>query len=101
MPEEGDFWSRVSEIENLPMKDHDWCYTHGCYCPAASPETAADVDFSGLPCEENSRCNINRQFLNGRFANVYAVWAKRHKKLKTPLAILENTLDPLQHLETC
>ena len=29
--------------------------------------------------------------MQGRFANLYAIWAHRHETLQTPLAILENT----------
>lgn len=39
----------------------------------------------------NSRANCNRKYMNGRFANVYGVWGKRHRELRTPLVVLENT----------
>lgn len=32
--------------------------------------------------------------MEGRFGNLYAVWARRHQELKTPLVILENTPAP-------
>lgn len=57
---------------------------------SAKQRVSRDFDFSGLPCEENSRCNPKRRFLNGRFSNLYAVWAKRHKHDETPLIGLEN-----------
>ncbi len=53
----------------------------------------SDVEMAGLPCEENSRQNYQRKFMEGRFGNVYPVWAHRQKKQKTSLIILENTED--------
>jgi hypothetical protein len=94
LPSEGDFKSRFDKISKLPLSKTMHCFTHGTECRVDTPDHAGEVNFSGLPCEENSRCNAQRQFLNGRFANLYGCWARRHKVLRTPLLILENTPDP-------
>ncbi|CAE7810994.1 unnamed protein product [Symbiodinium necroappetens] len=77
-------------LQDLPLQGVQWCYTHSAMC---STRQRADVDFSGLPCQENSRANRLRQFFEGRFGPLYGTWAKSHKAAKTPLVILENTLD--------
>ena len=55
--------------------------------------TRVDLDFSGLPCPDNSRCNPRRLFEEGFSGPVYAVWAQKHRRLRTPLLILENVPD--------
>ena len=78
-------------LQHLPLQGVQWCYTHSAMC---STRQRADVDFSGLPCQDNSRANCRRQFLEGRFGPLYGTWAKSHKAAKTPLVILENTVVP-------
>ena len=85
------FQSKLKRVRTLPLKKDQFCFTHGCHCRSRK---ATDIDFTGLPCQENSKCNTKRKFLQGRFANLYATWAHRHETLRTPLAILENTEEP-------
>ena len=87
-PHRGTFRERVEQVNAAPLLDRQYCYTHRCYCTSLK-ET--DLEMSGLPCEENSRANTRRRFFEGRFSNLYAIWAKRHRKLGTKLIILENT----------
>ena len=94
LPQEGDFKHRNSQISELPLSRTQYCFTHGEHCRIDAAEHAGEINFSGLPCEENSKANVNRKFLNGRFANLYSCWGRRHKVLRTPLLILENTVDP-------
>lgn len=134
LPTHGDFASRVHHINKADTSEMDWCYTHGCYCPAFPPkpdlisisrgyrarrillQCVANMfpvnwviyyQFDSFPtfstktplisaspviCHpRNSRANCNRKYMNGRFANVYGVWGKRHRELRTPLVVLENT----------
>ncbi|CAJ1446413.1 unnamed protein product [Effrenium voratum] len=58
-----------------------------------SMQRQIDVDFSGLPCEDNSKANHKRKFFEGRFNGCYLSWSKYHKTMGTPLLILENTPD--------
>ena len=94
IPERLDFFSRRDVVQTLPLKKKQFCYSHGqcCQLPKAG-ET--DLDVSGLPCQENSRINVNRQFMEGKTGSVYLVWAKSNRAKRTPLLILENTEEPL------
>lgn len=80
-------------IEQAHMHTHQYCFTHGEWCSLWDPVT---IDFSGLPCEDNSRANRKRKFECGRFVPCYITWAKKHKALQTPLLILENTPETWQ-----
>ena len=62
---------------------------HSEACPVGS---AVHLDFSGLPCPDNSRANRKRKFQEGDSGIVYITWAKRHCQKQTPLLILENVL---------
>ena len=53
-----------------------------------------DFDYSGLPCQDNSTANTQRKYFEGNNGSVYLVWAKKHRFLRTPLLILENTPEP-------
>ncbi|CAL1164716.1 unnamed protein product, partial [Cladocopium goreaui] len=89
--EEDDFNTRRKCIDNAPLNTSQFCTTHGGYCPLLRE---VDVDMSGLPCEDNSRANFKRKFLQGgKFGSCYLVWAKQHRHMRTPLLILENTPD--------
>ncbi len=88
------FHERATKIATIPLLSHQWCFAHNAYCGATEP---CDVEFSGLPCEENSRCNVNRKFMAGRFGTLYGIWAARHRRLQTRLIILENTEDTRQN----
>lgn len=100
LPSEGTFFDRVDAISSSPLVENQYCFTHGRDCPTRSQFAGSDLDFSGLPCEENSRANTKRKFLSGRFANLYAIWGKRHKTMKTPLLILENTPETRQQYDS-
>ena len=84
----GSFAETVEAVRGMPLKSHQYCFSHGEECFSAR---ASDIEFSGLPCEENSRANFKRQYMEGRYRTVYAAWSQRHAVLKTPLIILENT----------
>ena len=88
LPDEGTLGERRERIDSLPLQGVQWCYQHNCWCGC---HKAGDLEFSGLPCQENSRANPKRRFLAGRFSNLYAVWSKHHRSVRTPLIILENT----------
>ena len=73
--------------DKCQLQQTQWCYAHGTFCPI---NRRVDVDFSGLPCPDNSRANRNRMYEEGPSNGVYCVWAKKHRSLQTPLLILEN-----------
>ncbi|CAL1145743.1 unnamed protein product [Cladocopium goreaui] len=90
IPESLDFFARRDVVQKLPLKKNQFCYSHGknCQLPKAGE---VDIDVSGMPCQENSRINLNRLFMEGKTGSVYLVWAKSHRRKKTPLLVLENT----------
>lgn len=89
--ETSSFLLRQVQISRAPLVDKQYCFTHGADCLSTVP---VDFDVSGLPCQDNSKANINRQFFqHGKHGSVYLAWAKRHSYLRTPLLILENTPD--------
>ena len=94
MPTEGTCIEKTEALRSVPLVQPQYCYTHGMECRTDGPDHMGDIDMSGLPCEENSRANVHRMFLNGRFKDLYATWARRHKHHKTRLVILENTEVP-------
>ena len=94
IPESLDFFARRDVVQKLPLKKNQFCYSHGknCQLPKAGE---VDIDVSGMPCQENSRINLNRLFMEGKTGSVYLVWAKSHRRKKTPLLVLENTPESL------
>ena len=87
---EDTFLEKWLAMSPLALQSHQYCDQHGGLCPCLQP---VDVDFSGLPCQHNSRANRNRLFQDGPHSDIYIVWAKKHTALETPLLILENTPD--------
>ena len=87
---EDPFLVKLQRIRAQDLLRHQFCYAHGAICNSFEP---VDVDFSGLPCQENSRANSGRLFQDGRHSDIYVTWAKKHTVLQTPLLILENTPD--------
>ena len=86
-----DFEQRRESIDRAGISSSQFCVTHGGWCALLKP---VDFDLSGLPCEENPQANHKRKFLHGRFGDVYLVWCKYHRSMRTPLVGLENTPDP-------
>ena len=84
------FAQKTVKINTAHLQKIQHCFTHNDTCELFSEDKDSDVDFSGLPCPDNSRANHNRQFEEGKTGPVYIVWAKKHKAKKTPLLILEN-----------
>jgi hypothetical protein len=84
------FECRLYYINQAWFQLSQHCRTHDSMCPT---NRAVDVDLSGLPCTDNSRAKMGRQFLEGPTGQVYAVHAKKHSLLKTKLIILENVED--------
>ncbi len=82
------FDERKSQVNDAPMCTSQFCLTHGGHCSLTKP---VDLDMSGLPCEDNSRANFKRRFLHGNFGSVYLIWAKYHRRMRTPVLLLENT----------
>ena len=82
------FKVRKTAIQKKPLRKWQWCFAHGQNCRITD---AADIDLSGLPCQDNSRANFKRLFFEGPNSNTYSVWAKKHRQLRTPVLILENT----------
>ena len=95
---EGDFATRQQAVDLADLSSSQFCRTHGGYCSVLKP---VDFDCSGLPCEENSRANHKRKFMQGRFGDLYLVWAKYHRCMRTPLLILENTPEPCKGVSIC
>ena len=81
IPESLDFFARRDVVQKLPLKKNQFCYSHGknCQLPKAGE---VDIDVSGMPCQENSRINLNRLFMEGKTGSVYLVWAKSHRRKK-------------------
>ena len=88
-----DFATQAQSIDRAMMSTSQHCVTHGGHCTLLKP---VDFDVSGLPCEENSRANCKRKYLQGRFGSLYLVWSKYHRTMRTPLVILENTPESCQ-----
>ena len=65
IPESLDFFARRDVVQKLPLKKNQFCYSHGknCQLPKAGE---VDIDVSGMPCQENSRINLNRLFMEGK-----------------------------------
>ena len=82
---------RTRDICEADLCQRQFCHTHGTLCPTLTP---VDIDVSGLPCQDNSPCNGKRKFQFGPRFNVYVVWAKKHRRLRTPLLVLENVPEP-------
>lgn len=82
------FKVRKDAILKKPLKERQWCFSHGRNCKITDD---VDFDFSGLPCQDNSRANFARLFFEGPNSNTYIVWAKKHLQLRTPVLLLENT----------
>ena len=95
---EGDFATRQQAVDLADLSSSQFCRTHGGYCSVLKP---VDFDCSGLPCEENSRANHKRKFMQGRFGDLYLVWGKYHRCMRTPLLILENTPEPCKGVSIC
>ena len=88
--EDAAFYDRHKQIsESCKLKKTQKCLTHNKNCPL---NILLDVDFdvSGLPCQDHSKANRNRQHFDGKHGSVYLAWAQKHKLAKTPLVILEN-----------
>ena len=86
----GCFTEKLTEVSRCFLQQVQYCHKHGRMCPTTSQ---VDLDVSGLPCQDNSRCNRKRKLEEGRYVPVYMVWAKKHKQMRTALLILENTPD--------
>jgi hypothetical protein len=67
------FKVRKDAILKKPLKQRQWCFSHGRNCKITDD---VDFDFSGLPCQDNSRANFTRLFFEGPNSNTYIVWAK-------------------------
>ena len=90
------FQTKLKIASSLELQTHQICHSHGAQpCPI---DQYVDLDISGLPCPDNSKANMNRKFEEGESGLVYIVWAKKHRRLETPLLILENTPDP-RHIQ--
>ena len=88
---EGNFASKRRRLSKCAMQWFQPCSVHGSLCSA---ETQVQIDVSGLPCPDNSRCNIKRQFEEGSSGAVYIAWSRVHIAKRTPLLILENVPVP-------
>ena len=84
------FQQKLRGLEQAPLAEKQFCFTHGSEC---SIWDTVDLDFSGLPCQDNLRANTKRLFEQGRYAPCFIVWARKHRELGTRLLILENTPD--------
>ena len=85
------FYKRRDEIQRAWLQRAQFCYSHNQLCECAVP---VDFDFSGLPSQDNSTANTQRQYFEGNNGSVYLVWAKKHRFLRTPLLVVENTPEP-------
>ena len=85
------FYERRDEIQRAWLQRAQFCYSHNQLCESAVP---VDLDFSGLPCQDHSSANTQRQHFEGNNGSVYLVWAKKHRFLRTPLLVVENTPEP-------
>ena len=92
------FLETAAAIRPQKLLEYQYCHVHGGACKSLE---SVDVDFSGLPCQHNSRANVARLKQDGPFADVYMTWAKKHTDLATPLVILENTQDRQASSYTC
>ena len=84
----------VSKRRRLSQGEMQWfqpCSVHGVLC---STQTQVQIEVSGLPCPDNSRANVKRQFEEGRSGAVYIAWSRVHIAKRTPLLILENVPVP-------
>ena len=86
--ENAKFATRKRQVDSAFLQRSQFCFTHNQMCPNLMP---VDVDMSGLPCQDMSKANHNRKFFEGNHGDAYLVWSKKHRRLRTPLLILENT----------
>ena len=77
-----------AKVAQAHLQGCQYCYTHNGMCSTNRP---VHIDFSGLPCEDNSRANQKRAYFEGRYGKLYPIWARMHKTRRTPLVILENS----------
>lgn len=92
--ESASYWDRQKQLDSINMKKYQYCQTHNAECAVRALSKNIDFDVSGLPCQDNSRARHRRKFfVKGDHGSVYLCWGRRHRLAKTPLLILENTLD--------
>ena len=85
------FAEKMAMVDKEAMGRTQYCYTHAQQCPIMR---SVDIDMSGLPCPDNSRANLKRKYEEGDTSSVYAVWAKKHRILQTPVLVIENVVEP-------
>lgn len=83
----GTFEEKRRRVGDTSLVRYHFCRTHNGLCDSF---VEADLELSGLPCPDNSKANRKRMFQEGPTGPVYIAWAERHKRLKTPLLIIEN-----------
>ena len=56
-------------VKNVILEKTAFCHVHNKECSLEDP---ADLNVSGLPCQDNSRANLNRLFfVDGKHGSVY------------------------------
>jgi hypothetical protein len=85
----------VAQIDKLKFKTHLHCYTHGRKCNIFGSDVEdSDLDFSGLPCTNQSPIGA-QTFEEGDTAAVFVAHAKYHIQKQTPLLMIENVADSM------
>ena len=83
----GAFADKRRRLDGVTLNERQHCMTHNRDCPL---NQFVHIDFSGLPCPDNSRANAKRKFEQGPSGILYLIWAKQHRQKETPLLIVEN-----------
>lgn len=61
LDESASFQKRKAQCEKCNFRKTAFCHVHNKECSLEDP---ADLNVSGLPCQDNSRANLNRLFLS-------------------------------------
>ena len=92
--ETGDFQAKRRRLTTEKLVRTQQCMTHAAACRC---DRAVHIDFSGLPCPDNSKANRNRLFEEGASGKIYITWAAVHRAKRTPLLVLENVPESCLH----
>jgi hypothetical protein len=84
------FNKKAADLALAWIQGNQFCHTHTCLCPLVNLQRVADYDFSGLPCNDNSKNGL-QAYQEGPTGPIFIIWGEKHKRLGTRLLILENT----------
>ena len=84
------FWVKFEKVDEAPLYQTQYCFTHGCQCSLVDKK--ADLEVAGLPCPDYSVAGKRLQE-NGPTIGAFLTHAKRHVSLQTRIIVVENVKD--------